>query len=53
MDYDVRFSDNLAAYFIDYYTNIGEKVFEPFAGFGRTIFITEKLNVNNKSEVIS
>lgn len=40
---DVRFADDLAAYFIQRFTKSGDLVFDPFAGFGTTLFMAEKL----------
>jgi DNA modification methylase len=41
---DVRFSDSLVTYFIEQFTSVGDYVFDPFAGFGTTLVIAEKLN---------
>ena len=40
---DVRFADDLAAYFIQHFTKPGDLVFDPFAGFGTTLFVAENL----------
>ena len=40
---DVRSSDNLAATFLQHYTQPGDTVFDPFAGFGTTLYMSEKL----------
>jgi hypothetical protein len=40
---DVRTSDNLVAYFINRFSKLGDVVFDPFAGFGTTLYIAEKL----------
>lgn len=40
---DVRFADELAAYFIQHFTKPGDLVFDPFAGFGTALFMAEKL----------
>lgn len=40
---DVRFSDSFAEYFINHYTKPGDVVFDPFAGFGTTLYAAEKL----------
>jgi len=40
---DVRFSDSFAEYFIEQYTSRGDLVFDPFAGFGTTLYAAEKL----------
>jgi tRNA G10 N-methylase Trm11 len=41
---DVRFSESLAEYFIQQYSQPGDVVFDPFAGFGTTLRVAEKLN---------
>ncbi len=41
---DVRFSDTLVASFISEFTKVGDTVFDPFAGFGTTLFVADKLN---------
>jgi DNA modification methylase len=41
---DVRFSESLAEYFIQHYSQPGEVVFDPFAGFGTTLRVAERLN---------
>ena len=40
---DVRFSDSFAEYFIGRYSNFGDIVFDPFAGYGTTLYAAEKL----------
>ena len=40
---DVRFSDSFAEYFIEHYSKPVDMVFDPFAGFGTTLYIAEKL----------
>ena len=40
---DVRASDNMLEFFIDRFTEQGQVVFDPFAGFGTTLWIAEKL----------
>lgn len=40
---DVRFSESLPEYFIQQFTQPGDTVFDPFAGFGTTLRIAEKL----------
>jgi DNA modification methylase len=40
---DVRFSDDLVSYFIKNFSKQGDVVFDPFAGFGTTLYIAEKL----------
>ncbi len=41
---NVRFSESLAEYFIRQYSQPGEVVFDPFAGFGTTLRVAERLN---------
>jgi DNA modification methylase len=41
---DVRFSDSFAEYFIERFSKIGNVVFDPFAGFGTTLYAAEKLD---------
>jgi len=40
---DVRFSDSFAEYFIEHFSSPGDRVFDPFAGFGTTLYAAEKL----------
>jgi len=40
---DVRFSDSFAEYFIEHFSEPGNVVFDPFAGFGTTLFAAERL----------
>jgi len=40
---DVRFSDSFAEYFIERFSEPDDVVFDPFAGFGTTLFAAEKL----------
>ncbi len=40
---DVRFSDDLVAYLIEKYSKPGDVIFDPFAGFGTSLYISEKL----------
>ncbi len=42
-DDDVRFTDELAEYFIRQYSKPGDVVFDPFAGFGTTLRVAEAL----------
>ena len=42
-DDDVRFSDSFAEYFIERYSKPNNMVFDPFAGFGTTLYAAEKL----------
>lgn len=39
---DVRFTEELATYFIKLHTKPGDVVFDPFAGFGTTLIAAEK-----------
>ena len=41
---DVRFSESLAEYFIQQYSQPGDVVFDPFAGYGTTLRVAERLN---------
>jgi DNA modification methylase len=41
---DVRFSESLAEYFIKRFSQPGQVVFDPFAGFGTTLRVAERLN---------
>lgn len=43
---DVRFSDDMAAFFINKFSSRGDVVFDPFAGFGTTLYIAEKYGRN-------
>ena len=40
---DVRFSDSFAEYIIEHFSQPDEMVFDPFAGYGTTLYIAEKL----------
>ena len=40
---DVRFADDLVSYFVQRFTRSGDLVFDPFAGFGTTLFVARKL----------
>ena len=40
---DVRFSDSFAEYFIEHFSKPDDIVFDPFAGFGTTLYAAEKL----------
>jgi len=42
-DDDVRSSEFLTEYFIEYYTQPGDTVFDPFAGFGTTLLVAERM----------
>jgi DNA modification methylase len=39
---DVRFSDSFAEHFIEQFSKPGDVVFDPFAGFGTTLYTAEK-----------
>jgi DNA modification methylase len=41
---DVRASDNMLEFFINRFTEQGQVVFDPFAGFGTTLLIAEELD---------
>lgn len=40
---DVRYSENLVEYFLEHYTQPGDVVFDPFAGFGTTLIVAERM----------
>jgi DNA modification methylase len=40
---DVRASDNMLEYLVDKFTKPGQIVFDPFAGFGTTLFVAEEM----------
>ena len=40
---DVRFSDAFAEHFIEHFSQPGDVVFDPFAGYGTTLYAAEKL----------
>ena len=42
-DQDIRLSEQFLEYFIEEFTEIGDVVFDPFAGFGTTLFSAEQL----------
>ena len=42
-DDDVRYSESLVEYFLGEYTNEGDVVFDPFAGFGTTLIVAEQM----------
>lgn len=41
---DVRYSERLVEYFLREFTQEGDLVFEPFAGYGTTLFVAEAMN---------
>lgn len=40
---DVRYAEGLVEYFLQAFTQTGDVVFDPFAGFGTTLFTAEKM----------
>ena len=40
---DVRCADSLVEYWIDEFTELGQIVFDPFAGFGTTLLVAEEM----------
>lgn len=42
-DDDVRYSESLVEYFLEQCTQKGDVVFDPFAGFGTTLFVAERM----------
>jgi DNA modification methylase len=40
---DVRFPESLVALFLDQYTQAGDVVFDPFAGYGTTLLVAERM----------
>jgi DNA modification methylase len=42
-DDDVRYSESLVETFLEQYTRQGDVVFDPFAGFGTTLFVAERM----------
>jgi len=40
---DVRFPESLVEHFLEQYTQAGDIVFDPFAGFGTTLFVAERM----------
>lgn len=42
-DDDVRSSEFLVEYFIEHFTQPGDTVFDPFAGFGTTLLVAERM----------
>ena len=43
-DNDDRYPESLVEYFLQLYTQEGDKVFDPFAGLGTTLLVSEKSN---------
>lgn len=42
-DDDVRYPESLVEHFLEEYTQKGDVVFDPFAGFGTTLFVAEQM----------
>jgi DNA modification methylase len=42
-DDDVRFPDSMVEYFLEEFTKPGDIVFDPFAGYGTTLLVAEKM----------
>jgi hypothetical protein len=42
-DDDVRFSEPFVEHFIQHFTDVGDVVFDPFAGFGTTLLVAEAM----------
>jgi DNA modification methylase len=42
-DDDVRYPESLVEYFLRNYTEVGDTVLDPFAGFGTTLIVAERL----------
>ena len=40
---DVRYPESLVEYFLREYTHAGDVILDPFAGFGTTLFVAEKM----------
>lgn len=40
---DIKYPESLVRYFLNAYTRPGDKVFDPFAGLGTTLFVAEEL----------
>lgn len=43
-DNDNRYPESLVKYFLELYTEEGDKIFDPFAGLGTSLIISEKLS---------
>ena len=41
---DNRYPESLVKYFLELYTKKGDKIFDPFAGLGTSLIVSEKLN---------
>ena len=42
-DDDVRYPESLVEHFLEQYTQPGDVVFDPFAGFATTLFVAERM----------
>ena len=42
-DDDIRFPESLVEHFLEQYTHKGDFVFDPFAGYGTTLFVAERM----------
>jgi DNA modification methylase len=42
-DDDVRYPENLVEYFLQEYTQLGDTILDPFAGYGTTLIVAERL----------
>jgi hypothetical protein len=42
-EYEERYPEALVRYFLELYTKPGDRVFDPFSGFGTTAFVAEEL----------
>jgi DNA modification methylase len=42
-DDDVRYPENLVEYFLQEYTQVGDTILDPFAGYGTTLIVAERL----------
>ncbi len=40
---DVRYSESLVEFFLEHFTQKGSVVFDPFAGYGTTLFVAERM----------
>lgn len=42
-DDDVRYPESLVEYFLEEFTNVGDVILDPFAGFGTTLLVAERM----------
>jgi len=42
-DEDVRYPESLVEYFLQKYTHVGDTILDPFAGFGTTLLVAERM----------